>query len=138
MTVYALIKIAHLSTTLTFVSSQNWQCMLILQVIEMYTVVMMSFIVPTINALWVTNDVMERTTVVTTQMKKTVVCFILCALIFVGIKFSWISKLWDVRWHFNSWFWYLLIASLVTYEIPPKTTKFSHERIQIKSQLFQE
>ena len=56
--------------------------MLILQVIEMYTVVMMSFIVPTINALWVTNDVMERTTVVTTQTKKTVVCFILCAFIY--------------------------------------------------------
>jgi hypothetical protein len=56
--------------------------MLILQVIEMYTVVMMSFIVPMINALWVTNDVMERTTVVTTQTKKTVVCFILCAFIY--------------------------------------------------------
>ena len=43
---------------------------------------MMSFIVPMINALWVTNDVMERTTVVTTQTKKTVVCFILCAFIY--------------------------------------------------------
>jgi hypothetical protein len=32
--------------------------------------------------LWVTNDVMERTTVVTTQTKKTVVCFILCAFIY--------------------------------------------------------
>jgi hypothetical protein len=32
-------------------------------------------------------------------------------------QFSWIHWWWNVRWHLNLWFWYLLINYLVTYSV---------------------